>query len=119
MEITVPDNIGDFPAAIEQATVHLSDVTQNLENLRRQKRKLKTKFKMEARDSDASNRTERKAYVEDRKENSSLYQTTLEKIDNLSLEQARLKGRLKRLEAELDLHLQANEELPEGVSMPA
>jgi predicted nucleic acid-binding Zn-ribbon protein len=106
MEIEVPDLTEDFPAAIEQATVLLSDVTQELEDVRRQKRNLKIEFKMEARESDASNRTERKAYVKDKKEKSDLYQDLLGRIESLTRKQAHLKGRLKRLEGEFEVRKQ-------------
>jgi len=100
MEIQVPDLTEDFPAAIEQATVYLSDVTLRLEEARRQKRNLKTDFKMEARESDASNRTERKAYVKSKKQESKVYQDLQDKIEELTREQARAEGRLERLKGE-------------------
>lgn len=102
-----PNSIEDYPEAIEDRQVQLAETTRQLEKRRRQKRRMKTNFKMEAREAnEPSNRTERKNFVKKRKESSGHYQTTQEKIDELSMEQARLKGRLQRLRGELDLHLQ-------------
>jgi predicted nuclease with TOPRIM domain len=113
----VPDSFNDYPPEIEETEIELARTTLKLEKYRRQKRNMKTDFKMEARESDASNSTERKAYVKEKKQESSLYQKTQDQIENLTLEQARLRGRLKRLETELDFHIEASSELPNGVTV--
>lgn len=113
METDVPENIDDLPAAIEEARVHLSEITQKLERLRRNKRNLKIEYKMEAREADGpSNRTERKAYVKDQKQGSETYQEILDEIDELSHEQARTEGHLERLKGEFEIRLQRMKDLP-------
>jgi predicted dienelactone hydrolase len=104
--MNVPNDIDDYPKAIEQTHVRLQEVTEKLERRRRDKRRRKIAFKMEARQSEASNRTERKAYVKDKTTQSAEYQQMLREIEDLSMRQAELKGRLKRLEGELHLHMQ-------------
>lgn len=115
----VPEAIDDYPAAIEAAQIQLEKITRRLEKQRRQKRNMKINFKTQARDSDASNRTERKAFVKNKKAESSLYQETLETIEQLSLQQARAKGRLRRLRAELNVWLESTSDLPDGTTLPA